>query len=126
VIFGRKSDTISPNMFRWITQSRLRTALAILFFCLVLAISIPLALVTFFADVAIAGPGNIVGIAGLVTAFASLIGTISTVILAWRADRRTAKESSLKLSQMQQQITELELKLKAPSANQHTSASTFE
>jgi membrane protein YqaA with SNARE-associated domain len=47
----------------------------------------------------------------LTTAIGSVLGTISTIILAWRVDRRTAKESELKLVQMQQQIKELEDKL---------------
>jgi hypothetical protein len=50
----------------------------------------------------------------MVTAIGSLIGTVFTVIFAWRADRRTAKESELKLVQMQQQIKELKFKLNAP------------
>lgn len=58
--------------------------------------------------------------ATIVTAIGGVIGTISTVILAWRADRRTAKESELKakeselkLVQLHQQIKEMELKLNA-------------
>jgi hypothetical protein len=47
----------------------------------------------------------------MVTALGSIIGTISTVVLAWRTDRRTAKEAELKLVQLQQQIKELEIKL---------------
>jgi hypothetical protein len=113
-------------MFRWITKSRLRTALAILFFCLAFVISIPLVLFTFAADAHVVGVGNFVGIAGMVTAIVSLIGTVSTVILAWRSDLRTAKESVLKLTQMQQQITELELKLKKSAASQHTPTNAFE
>jgi|SRR5271157_594935 len=98
-------------MFRWLTKSRLRTALAVLFFCLAFAISLPLIFLAFVADVRLVGPAQIVPITGLVTAFVSLIGTISTVILAWRADRRTAKESELKLIQLQQQIAELQGRL---------------
>jgi len=58
--------------------------------------------------------------ATFVTAIGGVIGTISTIILAWRADSRTAKESELKakeselkLVQLQQQIKEMELKLNA-------------
>jgi hypothetical protein len=51
-------------------------------------------------------------ITGAVTAFGGLLATFSTAILAWRTDRRTAKESELKLIQLQQQITELEGKLR--------------
>jgi hypothetical protein len=47
-----------------------------------------------------------------ITAIVSLLGTASTVFLAWRGDRRAAKESELKVVQMQQQINELSLKLK--------------
>jgi len=49
------------------------------------------------------------------TAVASLIGTFSTMILAWRADRRATKEAMLKTQQIQQQIVELQMKLNSPS-----------
>lgn len=54
---------------------------------------------------------QLIALTGMVTAVGSVVGTISTIILAWRADRRTARESELKLLQLQQQIRELELKL---------------
>jgi hypothetical protein len=91
-------------MFRWITKTRLRTALVLVFFLVVLIVS--LLLIIGFHDVATSG-------IGAVTAIISAAGTVSTVILAWRADRRSAKESDLKVIQMQQQIAELESKLKA-------------
>jgi hypothetical protein len=56
-------------------------------------------------------PADLLPWVALVTAIGSVLGTISTIILAWKADRRTAKESELKLVQMQQQIKELEAKL---------------
>jgi hypothetical protein len=42
-----------------------------------------------------------------------LFGTLSSVALAWRSDRRTARESDLKMTQLRQQIAELELEIKA-------------
>jgi len=42
----------------------------------------------------------------MVTGCVSALGTVSTVVLAWRADRRAAKESDLKMIQMQQQIAD--------------------
>jgi hypothetical protein len=36
----------------------------------------------------------------MVTATVSGVGTISRMVLAWRADRRTAKEAELKLVQL--------------------------
>ena len=99
-------------MFRWISKSRLRIALAIIFFCLLFGISIPLLFYAADADGALArSPQSFVPFAGMITALVSLVGTISTVTLAWRADRRTAKESDLKLIQLQQQIAELQMKL---------------
>ena len=103
-------------MFRWITNSRLRTALAILFFCFLFALSIALIFSesVFGSSLGVAlSPPGLTPIVGLLTAVASLVGTISTVLLAWRADPRTAKESDLKLIQLQQQIVELQLKLKS-------------
>ena len=61
---------------------------------------------------------NLIALTGMITAVGSVVGTISTMVLAWRADRRTAKEAELKLVQLQQQIRELELKLTAPSGTQ--------
>jgi hypothetical protein len=39
------------------------------------------------------------------------MGTVSTMYFSWRTDRRTARESDLKVIQMQQQIVELQTKL---------------
>jgi uncharacterized membrane protein (DUF106 family) len=50
-------------------------------------------------------------ITGLVTALLSLIGMISTLVFAWRADRRMIGESDRKLSELQKQIAELQRKL---------------
>lgn len=50
-------------------------------------------------------------ITGLSTAFVSLVGTLSTIVFAWRADRRAEREGAMKLIQMQQQIRELENRL---------------
>ena len=55
-------------------------------------------------------PGN--GLS-LLTSTAGLLGTISTLILAWRADRKATSEEALKLIQLQQQITELQNRLRA-------------
>jgi hypothetical protein len=46
-----------------------------------------------------------------ITALAGALGTLFTILFAWRTDRRAAKESELKFVQMQQQITELQRKL---------------
>jgi hypothetical protein len=39
-----------------------------------------------------------------VTAIVSAIGTISTIILAWRSDRRDAREKELKIAQLEQEL----------------------
>jgi len=44
-------------------------------------------------------------------AIIAAVGTVSTMVLGWRADRRAANESELKLLQLRQQIAELEMKL---------------
>jgi preprotein translocase subunit SecY len=107
-------------MFSWITSSRFRTALAMLFFIFLFLISISFA---FVLDSRIAAITNTIG---SVAALIGVLGTISTVILAWRADRRATKESDLKVVQMQQQIKELEIKLNAASSMPQTKASGFE
>ncbi|HSY36312.1 MAG TPA: hypothetical protein VK814_11230 [Acidobacteriaceae bacterium] len=112
-------------MFRWTTQSRLRTALAIIFFVALFAVSVVL-LAWSFAFHATAFPGpfgssGLTGILGLTAAVVSILGTISTVILAWRADRRTAKESDLKVIQLQQQIAEMQEKLSQQQVTQPSS-----
>jgi hypothetical protein len=68
------------------------------------------------ADLLPANGQRITTLVGIITAFVNVFGTISTVTLAWRADRRTAKESDLKLIQLQQQIAELNSKLNAQDA----------
>jgi hypothetical protein len=65
-------------------QTRLRTALALAFFVVVLIVS--LLLIVGFHDAATSGIGTI-------TAMISATGTVSTVVFAWRADHRSAKES---------------------------------
>ena len=99
------------SLSRWLTKSRLRTALAMLFFVILFVVSSGLLLANAGIET-LGGSSELVALTGMVTAVGSVIGTISTVLLAWRADRRTAKESELKLVQLQQQIKELELKLK--------------
>jgi hypothetical protein len=47
----------------------------------------------------------------LATMLISFMGTVSTMYFSWRTDRRTARESDLKVIQMQQQIVELQTKL---------------
>lgn len=96
--------------FQRITKSRLRTAFAIVALFAFFLLSIPLLLFGLFADVS-TSTTHLVAIAGLVTSVGSVIGTASTMVLAWRSDGRAAKESELKLVQLQQQIKELELKL---------------
>jgi hypothetical protein len=63
----------------------------------------------------------------VVAAITGMVGTISTVVLAWRTDRRTAKEADLKLVQLQQQIREHELKLISATKprTRHRVAKTF-
>jgi len=39
-------------------------------------------------------------------AILSAIGTISTIILAWRSDRRSARESALKIAQLERELAE--------------------
>jgi hypothetical protein len=118
-------------VFEALAKSRLRVAVAMLFF-----------LVVFLVSVARTGPGPATreipsGTAGrvlselekrqipppenrsfainatiaLITAIISGLGTISTLVLAWRADKRASKESELKVTQLQQQVLELQLKL---------------
>jgi hypothetical protein len=67
----------------------------------------------FSADLIPSNGQKITTLVGIIAAFVSTIGTVSTVILAWRADHRTAKESDLKLDHLQQQISELQSKLSA-------------
>jgi protein-S-isoprenylcysteine O-methyltransferase Ste14 len=72
-------------MVRWITNSRLRTAFAILLLVGVFLLS------SFFAVLGSWGLHQdysaIPVIIGLVTALLSLIGIIATLVFAWRADR---------------------------------------
>jgi len=98
-------------MLQWLTKSRLRTALAILPFGAAFVLSILM-----WAHVEASGlcavfRMDFIGLTGLVMAVGSVVGVISTVVLARRADRRTAKEAELKLIQLQQQIRELETRL---------------
>jgi hypothetical protein len=90
----------SPRMFRWITKSRLRTSIAIVLFGFLFIAGVVIDVVTHPSQAAV--------VTSLVTTIVSAVGTISTVFFAWRTDRRTAKESELKLIQMQQQILELQ------------------
>jgi|SRR5450631_3223290 hypothetical protein len=98
----------------WMTRSRLRTALALLFFLSLFGLSLkwmfprhvtppPVENPEFLPDSAKGGHELL----PTLTAFVSLVGTVSTVILAWRADRRATKESNLKLMQLEQQISTL-------------------
>ena len=91
-------------MVRWLTKSRLRTALALLFFVVVLSFALVL-----IATATLVGAGfesllEVVALTGTVAA--GLFGTVLTLILAWRADRQMAKESA----QLEQKIKELELR----------------
>jgi hypothetical protein len=100
-------------MFQWIAKSRLRTALAILFFLLLSGL--PRALQRLEREILL-GPGTppVDHVLNIAVGIISSVGTISTVILAWRTDRRSAKEADLKLIQLQQQIIELQRKLGTP------------
>ena len=98
-------------MFAWISKSRLRIALAILGCVFALILSVLLIIAGLSADLLPANGQRITALVGIITAFVSVFGTISTEILAWRADRRTARESDLKMVQLQQQIVELQMKL---------------
>jgi hypothetical protein len=102
-------------MLSWITKSRLRTAFAILFFVFLFLCSFGFAFLTLTAKSAPLTPQatDFTPYIALITAIGSVVGTISTIILAWRADKRSAKENEFKVVQMQQQILELERKLKA-------------
>jgi cell shape-determining protein MreC len=109
-------------MFQWLTRTRLHTALVILFFGVAFLISMalffrapnPRDIAEFTGDKLSV---NWLAIAAMITAVVSVVGTVSTMVLAWRADLRTAKESALKLVQLQQQIKELESKLAAPTVD---------
>ncbi len=98
------------EVLRWLAKSRLRTALAILFFWITFLLSVGL-FSLYNHPLFRSSSSDLIALAGMVTAIGSVIGTVSTVVLAWRTDRRTAKEAELKLVQMQQQIKELETKL---------------
>lgn len=58
-----------------------------------------------------ASPGALLAALPLLTGFVSIVGTTSTVVLAWRADKRSTAESQLKVQQLEQQIAELSKKL---------------
>jgi hypothetical protein len=85
-------------MFRWITKSRLSTALSLLVLVGIFLLS------SFFAVLGSWGLhqaySEIPVAAGLVTALLSLIGIISTLVSARRADLRIAREFELKMSQL--------------------------
>jgi hypothetical protein len=110
-------------MIKWLTKSRLRTALVTLGFFTVFLISFGFAIFwpllhphVFSAGATphSAPSGFLQALTAYVpsiTAIVTAIGTISTLILAWRTDRRTAKESELKMIQLQQQIAEMQIKL---------------
>ena len=113
-----------PNM-DWLIQSRLRTALAVLMFAATLVVSIRI-LWDGVSKWVFEHTGLILGGGGgggrvdqttlaisALTALTGLLGTVSTLVLAWRTDRRSTAESRLKLVQMEQQILELERKLKS-------------
>lgn len=85
--------------------------MAILFFAILLVVSIVFLAASSRVHSETGGQSLLVALTAM-TAIGSLIGTVSTVLLAWRADWRTAKECDLKLVQLQQRIKELELKLK--------------
>jgi protein-S-isoprenylcysteine O-methyltransferase Ste14 len=77
-------------MFRWITKSRLRASIAVLLFALLFFIGLGIT--------ALRNPWHPSEVyTGLITALVSVIGTASTVFFAWRTDRRSAKESELKI-----------------------------
>jgi len=87
-------------MFPWLAKSRLRTALTILFFAITFVLSVALSFYASYGSTTAISPStDLIALAGMVTAIGSLIGTISTVVLAWRTDRRAAKEAELKLVQ---------------------------
>jgi hypothetical protein len=96
-------DYNSYPMVRWLTKSRLRTALALLFFVVVLSFALVLIAKALLTDGRFESLLEVVALTGMVAA--GLLGTGLTLILAWRADRQMAKESA----QLQQKIKELEL-----------------
>lgn len=49
-----------------------------------------------------------------VAAVISSVGTISTIILAWRSDRRSAREQALKIEQLEHELKELRRKSNSP------------
>jgi hypothetical protein len=84
---------------QWLTRTRLRTALAMWFFCTVFLVSVVLLLGTISGDAYDAAPswGRFIARTCMAAAFGSVIGAIATVLSARGADRRTAKESVLEL-----------------------------
>jgi hypothetical protein len=108
-------------MIQWLLKTRFRIALVFLFFFVIFSIGFSRMKIdvenkpqhtTIGESSAIVSQIN--SLDGAV-AFIGMCGTLSTVILTWRADRRATKESDLKTQQMQQQIAELQMKLNSSS-----------
>jgi len=112
-------------MLRWITKTRLRTVLAMLVAIfgpaiLVAAIYFLWGLISHNAGPAAetggelsASSSSIAAVVLVLTSITTVCGTISTVILAWKADRRASEEAHLKNLQLQQQIIELQQRLES-------------
>ena len=98
-------------MLRKIAQSRFKTAIAVLALALLFLVSLGIWLSINFLAHAESNTSNLLALASLLTAICTAGGTISTVILAWKADKRAALESGLKIAQLQQQIVDLYARL---------------
>jgi hypothetical protein len=83
----------------WLTRTRLRTALAMWFFCAVFLVSVILLLGTLSGDAYDAAPSweRFIARTCMTAAFGSVIAGIATILSAREADRRTAKELDRKL-----------------------------
>jgi hypothetical protein len=78
---------------QWLTGTRLRTALAMWFFCAVFLVSVVLLLGTLSGGAydAAASWGRFIARTCMAAALGSVIGGIATILSAREADRRTAK-----------------------------------
>jgi hypothetical protein len=84
---------------QWLTRTRLRTALAMWFFCAIFLVSAVLLLGTLGGDAYDAAPswGRFIARTCMAAVFCSVIGGIAVVLSARAADHGTAKESERKL-----------------------------
>ncbi|HUB31109.1 MAG TPA: hypothetical protein VL967_15495 [Terracidiphilus sp.] len=105
-------------MIQLIAKTRFRVAILLLLCGFVFIASLALVIFSFTAGF---GPApassrvNWVAIFGITLGVVSMLGTASTLVLAWRADVQVSGESTRKIARLQQQIVELQSKLNTPS-----------